>query len=132
VEVVPRYHKNYTEEITALSNGTEVFVDPISCVTKTAGLPVHGNDIAPPRYKVGGKWFCSYPELRECHDPAILPVDEVRIEGLKMNDIGLGKSIYTKKKLDEHAAFQDSQELGERIWLRLMSWHILSRMERGE
>jgi hypothetical protein len=26
-----------------------------------------------------------------------------------MNDIGLGKSIYTKKLLDEFAAFQDSQ-----------------------
>jgi hypothetical protein len=28
----------------------------------------------PPRYKVGGKWYCSYPELKECHDPAMLPV----------------------------------------------------------
>jgi hypothetical protein len=39
----------------------------------------------------------------------MLPVDEVRIEGVEMNDIGLGKSIYTKKLLDEFAAFQDSQ-----------------------
>jgi hypothetical protein len=26
-----------------------------------------------------------------------------------MNDIGLGKSIYTEKQLDEFAAFHDSQ-----------------------
>jgi hypothetical protein len=30
VEVVPRLHRNCTEEIPALLNGTEIFVDPIS------------------------------------------------------------------------------------------------------
>jgi hypothetical protein len=39
----------------------------------------------------------------------MLPVDEVRIDPVKVNDIGLGKSIYTKKQLDEFARFQDSQ-----------------------
>jgi hypothetical protein len=97
VEVIPQSHKNRTEEIPALSNGTEVFVDPISYVIKTARSPVHCNDIAPLRYKVRGKCYCSYPELRECHDPAMLPVDEVRIESVEMNNIRLGKSIYTKK-----------------------------------
>jgi hypothetical protein len=58
---------------------------------------------------VGGKWYCSYPQLKECHDPAMLPVDEVRIDPLEVNDIGLGKSIYTRKQLDEFARFQDSQ-----------------------
>jgi hypothetical protein len=47
----------------------------------------------PPRYKVGGKWYCSYPELKECHDPEMLPVDEVRIDPVQVSDIGLGKSI---------------------------------------
>jgi hypothetical protein len=46
-----------------------------------------------------------YLELRECHDPAILPVDEVQIETLRIKDIGLEMSIYTKKQLDEFAAF---------------------------
>jgi hypothetical protein len=48
IEVVPRSHKNCTEEIPALSSGMEVFVDLIGYVIKTAGSPVHGNDIAPP------------------------------------------------------------------------------------
>jgi hypothetical protein len=39
----------------------------------------------------------------------MLPVEKVRIERLRMNDIGLVKSIYTKKQMDEFAAFQDSQ-----------------------
>ncbi len=40
---------------------------------KSAGGPNHCNDVPPPRYKVGGKWYCSYPQLKECHDPAMLP-----------------------------------------------------------
>jgi hypothetical protein len=91
VEVLLCSHKNYTEEI-PVTNRTEAFVDPISYVIKSAGSPVHCNDIAPPRYKVGGKWYCSYPELRECHDPAMLPVDEVKIDLVTMNNIGLAKA----------------------------------------
>jgi hypothetical protein len=109
VEVIPGSHKNCTKETPALYNGTEVFVDTISYFIKTTGSPVHCNDIAPPRYKVGGKWYCSYPELRECHNPPMLLVDKVRKESVEMNDIGLCKSTYTKKQLGEFAAFQDSQ-----------------------
>ncbi len=55
VEVIPRIHSNCTEEILITINGTEAFVDPISYVIKSAGSPLHCNDVAPPRYKVGGK-----------------------------------------------------------------------------
>jgi hypothetical protein len=109
VEVLPWFHRNCTVEIPALLNGTEIFVDPISYVITSAGSSVYCTDIAPSRYKLGGKWYCSYPELRECHDPAMLPVDEVQIEGLRMNNISLGKSIYTNKQLDKFATFQDSK-----------------------
>jgi hypothetical protein len=108
VEVISRSHKNCTEEIPVL-NRKEMFMDPMSYIIKSAGSPVHCNDIATPRYKVRGKWYCSYPELRECHDPTMLPVDKVKIDPVNVNNIGLGKSIYTKKQLEEFAAFQDSQ-----------------------
>jgi hypothetical protein len=39
----------------------------------------------------------------------MLPVDEVRIDPVKVNDISLGKSIYTQQQLDKFARFQDSQ-----------------------
>ncbi len=54
VEVVPRSHRNCTEEIPVTVNGTDAFVDPISYVIRSAGSPIHCNDVAPPRYKVGG------------------------------------------------------------------------------
>ncbi len=109
VEVLPLSHKNCKEEISVTLNSTEAFVDPISYVIKSAGSPLHCNDIVPPRYKVGGKWYCSYPELRECHDPAMLPVDKVKIDLVTVNNIGLCKSIYMKKQLEEFATFQDSK-----------------------
>jgi hypothetical protein len=97
VEVIPRTHSNCTEELRISVNGTDAFVDPIRYVIKSTGSPIHCNDVAPPRYKVGGKWYCSYPQLKECHDPAMLPVDEVKIDPVEVNNIGLGKSIYTKE-----------------------------------
>ncbi len=109
VEVIPCAHKNCMEEIPLVVNRTEALMDPLSYVIKSAGTPVHCNNIAPPSNKVGGKRYCSYLELRECHDPAMLPVDEVKIDPVTMNNIGLGKSIYSKKQLEEFAAFQDRQ-----------------------
>jgi hypothetical protein len=93
VEVLPRSHMNCTEEIPVTVNGTDAFMDPISYVIKSAGSPIHCNDFAPPRYKVGGKWYCSYPVLKECHDPAMLPVDEVRIDPVRSTTSASGKAF---------------------------------------
>jgi hypothetical protein len=38
------------KEKPVMLNRTEVFIDPISYVIKSACSPVHCNDIAPPRY----------------------------------------------------------------------------------
>jgi hypothetical protein len=132
VEVVPRTHPNCTEEIPVTFNGTEAFVDPISYVLKSAGSPIHCNDVAPPRYKVGGKWYCSYPELKECHDPAMLPVGEVKIDPVEINNIGLGKSIYTKAQLDEFARFQDSQGTRKAYLAETAELAYVGRSESGE
>jgi hypothetical protein len=40
----------------------------------------------------------------------ILPSKKYQFESIRMDDIGLGKNIYTKKQLDEFTAFQNSQE----------------------
>jgi hypothetical protein len=131
VEVIPRTHSNCTEEIPVTVNGTDAFVDPISYVIKSASSPIHCNDVAPPRYKVGGKWYCSYPELKECHDPVMLPVGEVRIDPVKVN-IGLGKSIYTKEQLDEFARFQDSQGTQKAYLAETAELAYTGRSENGE
>ncbi len=47
VEVQPRSHKNCTGEIPVTVDGTEAFIDPISYVIKSAGSPIHCNDVTP-------------------------------------------------------------------------------------
>ncbi len=64
VKVVPRSHRNCTDEISALHKGTEIFVDPISYIITFAGSPVHCNDVAPPCYKLSGKWYRSHHYIK--------------------------------------------------------------------
>ncbi len=113
-------------------NGTDAFVDPISYVIKSAGSSIHCNDVAPPWYKVGGKWYCSYPVLKECHDLAMLPMDEVRIDPVKIKNIGLGKSIYTKEQLEQFARFQNSQRNRKAYLVETAEMAYTGRNEKGE
>jgi hypothetical protein len=72
---------------TTWHNITEIFVDSISYMITSAGSPIHCNDVAPPHYNLSGKWYCSYPELRELYDSAMLPVEKVQTESLRTSDI---------------------------------------------
>jgi hypothetical protein len=87
VEVVPRQRTECTNEIPVIFNVTEVFVDPICLVIKTAASPVRCNDMAPPRWKLG-KWYCSFPALRDCVEPSQLPLDLVKVNDVDI--LGLG------------------------------------------
>jgi hypothetical protein len=65
-DVLTRTHTNCTNEIPAILNGMNVFVDPISFVTKVASVPVRCNDIALRRWRLNGRWYCIFPEIRDC------------------------------------------------------------------
>jgi hypothetical protein len=108
-EVVPRTHTNCTNEIPAVLNGTDVFVDPISFVVKAAAAPVRCNDVAPPRWRLNGRWYCAFPEIRDCAEPGKIPMKPVAIEDVNVMELGLGRSIYSPEQLEEFARFQESQ-----------------------
>jgi hypothetical protein len=61
----------------------------------------------------------------------MLPVDEVRIDPVKVN-IGLGKSIYTKEQLEEFAQFQDSQGTRKAYLAEAAELAYTGRNEKGE
>jgi hypothetical protein len=108
-EVLPRTHTNCTNEIPAILNGTNVFVDPISFVIKAAAAPVRCNDVAPPRWRLNGRWYCAFPEIRDCAEPGKIPMKPIAIDDVKVMDLGLGRSIYSPEQLEEFARFQESQ-----------------------
>jgi hypothetical protein len=55
------------------------------------------------------KWYCSFPALRDCAEPAQLPVDPVKVSDVNLLNLGLGRSIYSKEQMEDFARFQDSQ-----------------------
>jgi hypothetical protein len=109
VEVTPRTHTNCTNEIPAQYNNTDVFVDPISFVIKAAAAPVRCNDIAPPRWRLNGRWYCAYPQIRDCGEPGRIPIKPVNIDDVGVMNLGLGRSIYSPEQLEEFKRFQESQ-----------------------
>ena len=90
-------------------NRTDVFVDPISFVIKAAAAPVRCNDVAPPRWRLNGRWYCAFPEIRDCAEPGKIPMKPVAIEDVNVMELGLGRSIYSPEQLEEFARFQESQ-----------------------
>jgi hypothetical protein len=62
----------------------------------------------------------------------MLPVDEVRIDTVTVNNIGLGKSIYTKEQLEEFAWFQDSQGTRKAYLVETAEIAYIGRNEKGE
>jgi hypothetical protein len=62
----------------------------------------------------------------------MLPVDEVKIDPVNVNNIGLGKSIYTKKQLEEFATFQDSQGTRKAYLAETAEQAYMARNETGE
>jgi hypothetical protein len=59
-------------------------------------------------------------------------VDEVRIKPVTVNNIGLGKSIYTREQLEEFAQFQDSQGTRKAHLAETAEIAYLGRNEKGE
>jgi hypothetical protein len=110
VSVTPRAVQNCTMDIPATLNNTDVFVDPISYIIKTHAFPVRCTDIAPPRFLIGGRWYCLFEGrgLSECHSPLNIPVEEVEIDDKPLPKWGLGCSIYSPEQLEAFHEFQMS------------------------
>ena len=86
-----------------------MFVDPTSFVIKAAAVPVRCNDVAPPRWRLNGRWYCTFPEIRDCAEPGRIPMKPIAIDDIKIMNLGLGRSIHSPAQLEEFARFQESQ-----------------------
>jgi hypothetical protein len=70
--------------------------------------PVRCNDVAPPRWRLNGRWYCAFPEIRDCAEPGKIPMKPIAIDDIKVVNLGLGRSIYSPAQLEEFARFQES------------------------
>ncbi len=67
------------------------------------------NDIAPPRWRLNGQWYCAYPQIRDCSEPGRIPIKPFNIDDVGVMNLGLGRSIYSPDQLEEFRRFQESQ-----------------------
>jgi hypothetical protein len=107
-DVLPRTHTNCTNEIPAILNGTKVFADPICFVIKATPALVRCNNIAPPRWRLNGRWYCAFLEIRDCAEPGRIPMKPIAIDDINVMNLGLGRSIYSPAQLEQFAHFQES------------------------
>jgi hypothetical protein len=108
-EVTLRIHTNCTNKIPAELNGTHMFMDPIIFMIKAAAVPVRCNDIAFPRWRLNGRWYCTFLQIWDCAKPGPIPVKPIASDDVKVMNLGLGRSIYSPAMLEEFARFQESQ-----------------------
>lgn len=102
---------NCTNEIPVLYQNSSYFVDPISFIIQPHATSVVCSDLAPPRWKIAGTWFCSHPQLIECLPADPIPLNhegEVAVEELDVKDLHIGYSIYSKNQMQEFANFAHS------------------------
>jgi hypothetical protein len=83
VKVVSCFHANCTGEIPDVYYGTEIIMDLISYVINSAGSLLHCNDV-PPAIQTDGKMVLQLPRAVKGHYPAMLPVDEIQVESVRM------------------------------------------------
>jgi hypothetical protein len=125
VVVELRNHTKCTQEIPVTHQGREVYVEPLSLVIRRSATPVKCERRTPPRWKLGKKWFCGYPEIRPCNGPGPLPghrrtnVQEVS----KVADLDLEKETedYQQKEGEHdkptHAVLEELATDISRCWL---------------
>ena len=73
VVVELRNHTTCTQEIPVTYRGRDAYVEPLSLVIQRSATPVKCRKRTPPRWRIGKKWFCGYPEIRPCNGPGPLP-----------------------------------------------------------
>ncbi len=84
MDMLPRTHTNCTNEIPAILNGTKVFANPICFVIKATPALVRCNNIAPPRWRLNGRWYCAFLEIRDCAEPGRIPMTPIAIDDIKV------------------------------------------------
>jgi hypothetical protein len=57
------------------------------------------SDLSPPRYLIGQRWYCSYPNIVECKSPEEVSLTSVEVEELNTDDLHFGESIYSPDQL---------------------------------
>jgi hypothetical protein len=89
-----------------MHRGRDAYVDPLSLVIQRSATPVKCRKRTPPRWKIGKKWFCGYPEIRPCNGPGPLPGHHrTNIRGMRR-----AAGLDPEKEADENQQKEDERK----------------------
>jgi hypothetical protein len=106
VVVELRNHTTFTQEIPVTHQGRDVYVEPLSLVIQKSATPVKCRRRTPPRWKIGKRWFCGYPEIRPCNGPGPLPGHH----RTNVREIGEAAEPDLRKEADDDRQKEDEYE----------------------
>ena len=123
--------KNCTNEIPVTYKNASYFVNPITNILQKYPTTRICSHVAPARFLIAGKWFCSYPEILECTPPKRIMIDGVQIEDLSYGALHFGDSIYSKTMLDTFEQLAQA-EFGRKAFLVDSAHQALAGQVDGE
>ena len=108
-EVTRAEYRNCTHEIPVLHHNRTMFADPLTLILNEFPTVIPCSDIMPPRWRMGGVWYCSHPRVLPCESPSQLNLTVTTYKPLHQFTTGLGKGIYSAEQLQRHQEFQLAQ-----------------------
>lgn len=109
VEVNRAEYINCTHEIPVHFHNTTYFADPLTRILTDFPTIIPCSDVMPPRWKMGGEWYCSHPRVLPCEKPQQLNLSVTPYHSLHDFTMGLGRGIYSTEQLEQHRRFQIAQ-----------------------
>ena len=92
-------YSNCTQEIPAIYNGTQIFVDPMTHVVKDWPRITVCSDAYPSYYRINEKWVCSTPGYQRCqYEPTRLTPNITLEQGMQVPMVkAFTAALYDKK-----------------------------------
>ena len=109
VEVNRAEYSNCTHEIPVHHENATLFADPLTRILTDFPTIIPCSDVMPPRWKMGGDWYCSHPRVLPCERPRQLNLSVTPYHPLHDFTTGLGRGIYSAEQLEKHRRFQVAQ-----------------------
>ena len=86
-----------------------MFADPLTLILNSFPTIIPCSDLMPPRWRMGGTWYCSHPRVLPCESPDQLNLTVTTYRPLHRFTVGMGKGVYSQEQLALHREFQLSQ-----------------------
>ena len=134
VDVERREYHNCTKDVPVFHDGKPMFMDPLTYTLHDYTSDIPCDRLFPARWKLGSKWYCSFPELSPCDAPDQLEPSFRLNSDSDDQDIteGVGHGIFTDEMRSSHERAMRVSEAALPLLMKMASSASDNADERGE